>query len=201
MNFSFTREWIYSTVCTSAFICPHSCSCTMLLDDFWRFLPWRRFLWSQHWMLGTCLGLAIWNHFICVSKCLPNYVLNPFLVWAPLNTIVFLHLQVEALSRPHGSTHKSCVVSNMTGLMRTLIHKVTRKTTKAEWYFIVSLLTLAFMLTLQSSYNFPYIELVFPKSSMPAMSSSLFKKILALLLLVSKHSDYTFIIHICSTGL
>lgn len=56
----------------------------------------------------------------------------------------------------------------MTGLMRTPIHKITRKTTKAEWYFIVSLLTRAFMLTLQSSCNFPYAELVFPKPSMPA---------------------------------
>lgn len=161
------REWIYLTVCTSALICPHSRSCTMLLDDFWGFLPWRRFLWFQHWIQGICLGLMIWNHFICVSKCLPNYVLNPFLVWAPLNTIFFLHLQVEVLSRPHGSVAVNSVwLVTWQVWCELSFHKITTKTTKAEWYFIVCLLTVAFMLTHQSSCNFPYVELVFPKSSM-----------------------------------
>lgn len=169
MNFFFTREWMYLTVCTSAPICPHSCSCTMLSDDFWRFLPWRRFLWSHHWMQGTCLGLTIWNHFICVSKCLPNYILNPFLVWAPLNSIFFLHLQVEVLSRPHGSVPVNPVWLVTWQVWYELSsHKITRKTTKAEWYFVVSLLALVFMLTLQSNCIFPYAELVFPKSSIPA---------------------------------
>jgi hypothetical protein len=131
---------------TPTLIFPASCSCTLLLDGFVRCLPWHGFLWSQHGMQGICLGLSIWNCFICVSKCLPNYVSNPSLVWGSLKTTVLLHLQLEVHFKPHGivpvnteqlvTWQRGCELSS---------HKITNKTTKAEWCFIVSLSTVVFM--------------------------------------------------------
>lgn len=170
---------MYLTVCTPALICPTSCSCIMLLDDFWRFLPWIKFLWSQHWMQDTCLGLAIWNHFICVSKCLLNYVLNPFLDWTSFNVIFFfLHLQLEVLSKPHGSVPVNPVwLLTWKFWCEFSSHKITNKTTKAERYFIVSLLTVVFMIAFQ-------FNCIFYMHNLSFLSHLSLVKLLTLLLLV-----------------